>query len=94
MSEPFQSVFELPATQPSTPRPAADSPGRALAAAARNLLPVLEAGHRLIAPIVTTAVHDAWQAVDSERASWNSKSATTPPRPLPSCSCAAGGPRC
>ena len=73
MSEPIQSVFELPATQPSTPRPAADSPGRALAAAARNLLPVLKAGHRLVAPIATTAVHDAWQAVDSERASWNSK---------------------
>ena len=73
MSEPIQSVFELPAVQPSTPRPAADSPGRALAAAARNLLPVLEAGHRLVAPIVTTAVDDAWQAVDSERASWNSK---------------------
>ena len=69
MSEPIQSVFELPAAQPSTPRPAADSPGRALAAAARNLLPVLEAGHRLVAPIVTTAVHDAWQAVDTDSAS-------------------------
>ena len=44
-----------------------------MAEAARNLTSVLEAGHRLTAPVVTTALHDAWRRLDPAGRSWNSK---------------------
>ena len=71
------SLFDLFPDDPATTgEPAATKrvePGEALAAAARNLVPLLESGHRLAAPVVTTAVHDAWRAVDPTDRSWNSK---------------------
>ena len=71
------SLFDLFPDDPATSgEPAAAKrvePGEALAAAARDLVPLLESGHRLAAPVVTTAVHDAWRAVDPAGRSWNSK---------------------
>ena len=53
--------------------PARVEPGRAVAEAARNLACMLEAGQRLAAPVVTTALHDAWRKLDPAGRSWNSK---------------------
>ncbi|MCY4029674.1 MAG: strawberry notch family protein [Acidobacteria bacterium] len=72
--DPAQSLFDLigdPAAEPAPPpRP---EPGRAVAEAARNLVSVLEAGRPLAAPIVTTALHDAWRRLEPSGRSWNSK---------------------
>ena len=68
----FDLVADDHATADPAPRPKAE-PGRAVAEAARNLVPVLEAGHRLAAPVVTTAMHDAWRKLDPSGRSWNSK---------------------
>ncbi|MCY4378060.1 MAG: hypothetical protein OXC31_30230, partial [Spirochaetaceae bacterium] len=72
--DPAPSLFDLiddPATEP-VPQPRAE-PGSAVAEAARNLVAVLEAGRRLAASVVTTAVHDAWRRIDPAGRSWNSK---------------------
>ena len=72
--DPAQPLFDLigdaAAAAPVPPRP---EPGRAVADAARHLVPVLEAGHSLAAPVVTTALHDAWRRLDPAGRSWNSK---------------------
>ena len=73
--DPAPSLFDLiddPAAPESVPQ-ARVEPGRAVAEAARNLVAVLEAGHRLAAPVVTTAMHDAWRRLDPAGRSWNSK---------------------
>ena len=73
--DPAQSLLDLagdPAVPDSAPRPKAE-PGRAVAEAARNLVAVLEAGRRLAAPVVTTAMRDAWRRLDPGGRSWNSK---------------------
>ena len=72
--DPAPSLFDLiddPAPEP-VPQSRAE-PGRAVAEAARNLACVLEAGQRLAAPVVTTALHDAWRKLDPAGRSWNSK---------------------
>ena len=70
------SLFDLVAEDPAAPGPAPPTrpePGRAVAEAARSLVPVLEAGRRLAAPVVTAALHDAWHRLDPAGRSWNSK---------------------
>ena len=70
------SLFDPAAEDPIPPQPLPRTrvePGRAVAEAARNLTSVLEAGHRLVAPVVTTALHDAWRRLDPAGRSWNSK---------------------
>ena len=68
----FDSAAGNPA--PHQPLPQARvEPGLAVADAARNLVPVLEVGHRLTAPVVTTVLHDAWRRLDPAGRSWNSK---------------------
>ena len=49
------------------------NPGRAVAEAARTLVPVLESGRRLSAPVVLDAMRDAWRRCDPAGRSWNSK---------------------
>lgn len=65
------SLFDLFPDDPTTTgEPTATKriePGEALAAAALNLAPLLASGHRLAAPVVTTAVHDAWPRRRSRR---------------------------
>ncbi len=73
--DPAQSLFDLggdPAVPESVRRPKPE-PGQAVAEAARHLVAVLEAGRRLAAPVVTTAMHDAWRRLDPSGRSWNSK---------------------
>ena len=69
------TLFDLvpdPAPPGSPQQPRAE-PGRAVAEAARNLVPVLEAGRRLAASVVTAALDDAWRRLDPGGRSWNSK---------------------
>ncbi|MYE02652.1 MAG: methylase, partial [Alphaproteobacteria bacterium] len=71
------SLFDL-AADGSVPDPALVSvppadPGRAVAATARALVPVLESGRRLAAPVVLDAMRDAWRRLDPAGRSWNSK---------------------
>ena len=68
----FDPAAENPTPPQSLPRTRVE-PGHALAEAARDLTSVLEAGHRLTAPVVTTALHDAWRRLDPAGRSWNSK---------------------
>jgi len=69
----FDLVRDGSAPDPATvPVPRAD-PGRAVAEAARALVPVLEAGRRLAAAVVLDAMGDAWRRLDPAGRSWNSK---------------------
>ena len=69
------SLFDLVVddTAPEPAPPARVEPGRAVAEAARNLVPTLEAGRRLAAPVVLDAMRDAWRRLDPAGRSWNSK---------------------
>ena len=69
------SLFDLVVddTAPEPASPARVEPGRAVAEAARNLVPALEAGRRLAAPVVLDAMRDAWRRLDPAGRSWNSK---------------------
>ena len=69
------SLFDLvPDGSVPGPRPVPPpDPGRAVAHAARSLVPVLEAGRRLAAPVVLDAMRDAWRRLDPAGRSWNSK---------------------
>ena len=67
----FDLVVDDTTSEPSPP--ARVEPGRAVAEAARNLVPALEAGRRLAAPVVLDAMRDAWRRLDPAGRSWNSK---------------------
>ena len=83
---------DLAIDRPASPaRPVA---GDALFAAARSLLPVLEAGRPLDAATLRDAMTRAFGASDASRAAGSGKTPTRPPKPPSSCSCSATAGRC